>query len=256
MSTTLGYPACSRSSTVQVVLAPVTTLVTVNTVPNGSVGLAHFPGGAAEYHVACPRSLVGVTTGGAATGATLGATVVVVTGTANTLAAVCCRRGGCDGRRRRRGRGRGRRCRRTNGCRRGGPGRGRFVVHHLRGQDDAVGRHARRTRAHVRHATSRDRLRSPRVRRVPIRAAARGEALRTRHHRGLRRRRGASPECSVSAGLHPSPGTVHPRRHQVGGGDGAEHRYSTGACANEKAGTTQSKFHFPRSEHNSRVAFP
>jgi hypothetical protein len=52
MSTTLGYPACSRSSTVHVVLAPVATFVTVKTVPNGSVGLAHMPGGAAPYHVA------------------------------------------------------------------------------------------------------------------------------------------------------------------------------------------------------------
>ncbi len=90
MSTTLGYPASSRSSTTHVVLAPVTTFVTVNTVPNGSVGLAHFPGGAAEYHVACPRSLVAAATGGAASGATFGATVVVVTGTASSLAAVCC----------------------------------------------------------------------------------------------------------------------------------------------------------------------
>ena len=58
MSTTRGYPACSRSSTVHVVLAPVATFVTVKTVPNGSVGLAHIPGGAAAYHVAWPRSLV------------------------------------------------------------------------------------------------------------------------------------------------------------------------------------------------------
>jgi hypothetical protein len=41
---------------VQVVLAPVTMFVTVTTVPNGRVGLAHRPGGAAEYHVACPCS--------------------------------------------------------------------------------------------------------------------------------------------------------------------------------------------------------
>ena len=81
-------------------------------------------------------------------------------------------------------------------------------------------RRCRTLHADVRHATSRDCLRSPRVLRVPIRAAARGEARRTRRHRGLRRRRGASPECSVSAGLHPSPGTVHPRRHQAGGGVG------------------------------------
>jgi hypothetical protein len=75
---------------VHVVLAPVTTFVTVNTVPNGSDGLAHFPGGAALYHVACPRSPAPVAMGGAARGATLGAAVVVVTGTASTGAAVCC----------------------------------------------------------------------------------------------------------------------------------------------------------------------
>ena len=37
--------------------APVALFTTVSTVPNGSVGLAHIPGGAAEYHVASPPSL-------------------------------------------------------------------------------------------------------------------------------------------------------------------------------------------------------
>jgi hypothetical protein len=65
---------------VQVVLAPVASLVTVTTVPNGSVGLAQRPGGAAAYQVACPCSelvegAVAVTTTGAG-----GAVVVVVTG--------------------------------------------------------------------------------------------------------------------------------------------------------------------------------
>jgi hypothetical protein len=41
---------------VHVVLAPLATLVTVKTVPKGSVGLAHLPGGAAAYHVASPCS--------------------------------------------------------------------------------------------------------------------------------------------------------------------------------------------------------
>ena len=41
----------------QVVLAPVAMFVTVNTVPNGRVGLAHRPEGAAEYHVAWPCSV-------------------------------------------------------------------------------------------------------------------------------------------------------------------------------------------------------
>jgi hypothetical protein len=89
MSTTLGYPAVSRSSTVHVVLAPVAAFVTVNTVPKGRVGLAHIPGGAAPYQVACPLSLLPlvVGTGGAVTGVTgvtLGATVVVVTGACST----------------------------------------------------------------------------------------------------------------------------------------------------------------------------
>jgi hypothetical protein len=92
MSTTRGYPACSRSSTVQVVRAPVTMFVTVKTVPKGSVGLAHIPGGAAAYHVACPRSsapaVVGCAAAGTVTGVTLGATVVV-TGAPTFAAAVC-----------------------------------------------------------------------------------------------------------------------------------------------------------------------
>jgi hypothetical protein len=74
---------------VHVVLAPVATFVTVKTVPKGRVGLAHLPGGAAPYHVACPLSLLPlvVGAGGAVTGvagATFGATVVVVTGACST----------------------------------------------------------------------------------------------------------------------------------------------------------------------------
>jgi hypothetical protein len=57
MSTTRGYPAASRSSTVHSVEAPVALFTTVSTVPNGSVGLAQYPAGAAAYHVASPRSL-------------------------------------------------------------------------------------------------------------------------------------------------------------------------------------------------------
>ena len=107
------------------------------------------------------------------------------------------------------------------------------------------GRRCRTTRHCARRAMPRDCPRSPRVVRVPIHAAARGEALRTRHRRGLRRRRGASPECSVSAGLHPSPGTVHPRRHQAGVGGPGEHTYSTGACANENGGQRNQDFISP-----------
>jgi hypothetical protein len=87
MSTTLGYPAVSRSSTVHVVVAPVATFVTVRTVPKGRVGLAHIPGGAAPYHVACPLSRLAGGGGGAVTGVTgvtFGATVVVVTGACST----------------------------------------------------------------------------------------------------------------------------------------------------------------------------
>jgi hypothetical protein len=78
MSTTRGYPASSRSSTTHVVLAPVASFVTVITVPKGSVGLAHRPGGAAPYHVAWPLSVSPVA-GGAA-----GATACATTGTAVT----------------------------------------------------------------------------------------------------------------------------------------------------------------------------
>jgi hypothetical protein len=103
-----------------------------------------------------------------------------------------------------------------------------------------------RTRRHgAPRAMRRHHRRSPRVVRVPIHAATRGEAQRTRHRRELRRRRGASPECSVSAGLHPSPGTVHPRRHQAGVGDEGEHRDSTGACANEMRGSGNLDFISP-----------
>jgi hypothetical protein len=84
ISTTRGYPASSRSSTVHVVLAPVATVVTVSTVPNGSVGLAHIPGGASAYHVACPCSVfvaAGTTGGGGVV-----AGVAVVSGVSVTRA--------------------------------------------------------------------------------------------------------------------------------------------------------------------------
>jgi hypothetical protein len=87
ISTTRGYPACSRSSTVHVVLAPVATLVTVSTVPNGRVGLAHIPAGAAAYHVAWPRSESDETTG--ASGVVAGGTVA----TAVARAGACWRGG-------------------------------------------------------------------------------------------------------------------------------------------------------------------
>jgi hypothetical protein len=73
ISTTLGNPACSRSSTVHVVLAPVAEFVTVSTVPNGRVGLAHIPAGASAYHVAWPCS-PSVAGAGAGAGVTTGAT--------------------------------------------------------------------------------------------------------------------------------------------------------------------------------------
>jgi hypothetical protein len=85
ISTTLGNPACSRSSTVHVILAPVAAFVTVRTVPNGRVGLAHIPAGAAAYHVAwpCCSSAVGTGAGaGAPTGA--GATVGAAAARAET----------------------------------------------------------------------------------------------------------------------------------------------------------------------------
>ena len=83
MSTTRGYPAPSRSSTLHVVDAPVALLTTVISVPKGSVGLAHIPDGASAYQVASPTSeFVGA--GGAVVvvvvGGGGGAVVVVVGG--------------------------------------------------------------------------------------------------------------------------------------------------------------------------------
>ena len=80
-STTRGYPAPSRSSTVQLVEAPVALFTTVSTVPKASVGLAHIPDAAAEYHVASPTSSLDATTGG-------GAVVVVVGGGAGVVVVV------------------------------------------------------------------------------------------------------------------------------------------------------------------------
>ena len=51
-----GFDA-SRSATLHVTEAPVARSVTVNSVPNTRVGLAHVPAGA-PYHVACPISLL------------------------------------------------------------------------------------------------------------------------------------------------------------------------------------------------------
>ena len=94
----------------------------------------------------------------------------------------------------------------------------------------------RRPSAHGPRARPDVTMRSSRVPHAPIHVTARGEALRIRRHRGPWRHRGASPECSVSAGLHPSPGTVHPRRHKAGEGERAEHRDSMGTRASEMTG--------------------
>jgi hypothetical protein len=59
--------------------APVAVLTTVSAVPNGSVGLAQSPVGAAEYHVASPTSLFDVARG-AAVVVVVGGNVVVVGG--------------------------------------------------------------------------------------------------------------------------------------------------------------------------------
>jgi hypothetical protein len=87
ISTTRGYPACSRSSTVHVVLAPVATFVTVRTVPNARVGLAHIPGGAAAYHVAWPCSPSVVGTGAGALSVVAGVTVGAAVARAETCSA-------------------------------------------------------------------------------------------------------------------------------------------------------------------------
>ncbi len=70
--------------------------------------------------------------------------------------------------------------------------------------------------------------------RVPVRSVAIGEVRRTRHRTTVRPRRRASPKCSVSAGLHPSPGTVHPRQHKAGEGGLAQHRYWRRCGANRR----------------------
>ena len=89
-STTRGYPAPSRSSTVQLVEAPVALFTTVSTVPKASVGLAHLPDAAAEYHVASPTSSLDATTGG-------GAVVVVVVGRGGVVVVVVGSGGGGGG---------------------------------------------------------------------------------------------------------------------------------------------------------------
>jgi hypothetical protein len=73
---------------VHVVRAPLATFVTVKTVPKGSVGLAHLPGGAAAYHVACPCSLSPLVVGGVGAAATFGATVGVTDAAARTTTGV------------------------------------------------------------------------------------------------------------------------------------------------------------------------
>jgi hypothetical protein len=66
---------------VHTVDAPVALFTTVSTVPNGNVGLAHMPAGAAAYHVASPTSLlVAVGRAGGAVVVVVGGKVVVVTG--------------------------------------------------------------------------------------------------------------------------------------------------------------------------------
>jgi hypothetical protein len=71
----------SRSSTTQLVEAPVATLVTRSTVPNDSDGLAHPPGMAEPYQVARPVADSDETgAGGGGGGGGGGGVVVVVVG--------------------------------------------------------------------------------------------------------------------------------------------------------------------------------
>jgi hypothetical protein len=70
----------SRSSTTQVVEAPLATLVTCSTVPNESDGLAQPPGMAEPYQVASPVDDADVTGAGGGGGGGAGAVVVVVVG--------------------------------------------------------------------------------------------------------------------------------------------------------------------------------
>jgi hypothetical protein len=67
----------------------VATFVTVRTVPNGRVGLAHIPAGAAAYHVAWPAS-PSVVRGGVTV-------VVACVNVAAVARAETCARGGAGG---------------------------------------------------------------------------------------------------------------------------------------------------------------
>jgi hypothetical protein len=109
----------------------------------------------------------------------------------------------------------------------------------------------RRTSARGSRARPRVTMQSSHEPHASIHVAARGEAHRARRHREPWRRRGASPECSVSAGLHPSPGTVHPRRHKAGEGGRAEHRDWMRTRASENGEVPPSPSHFPRSGRDS-----
>jgi hypothetical protein len=83
MSTTRPGLSASRSSTRHVVLAPVTSFVTVSSVPRGSHGLAQPPAGVSVYHVAPPVADAAgavVVVGGGGGGAVVVVVVVVVGG--------------------------------------------------------------------------------------------------------------------------------------------------------------------------------
>jgi hypothetical protein len=67
-------------------------------------------------------------------------------------------------------------------------------------------------------------LPSARVTRGPSRCEARGEAVQKARRTAQLRRRGASPQCSGSAGLHPSPATQCTRADSRGRGVSGETR--------------------------------
>ena len=213
MSTTRPALSPSRSSTVHVVRAPVPSLVTVSTVPKDSAGLAQNPGGACAYQVANPVSELPEVGAGAGAG---GAVVVVVGGGGGAVVVVVVGGGG------------GRVVVVVGG------GGGAVVVVVVGGGGGAVvvvvvvGIVERRKwtscqggMADVPPVPARDAsvvrpalgaAAWARLGRAPCRLSTGGGAWpAVRHQRALPIPR-ASPECVRSSGLHPSPGTQHPRQ--------------------------------------------
>ena len=175
-STTWGGPAASRSSTTQVMVAPVAMSVMVSVVPNGSHGLAHLPGGASAYQVAMPLAL---SLGGTVVGGGVGRVVVVVAGGAVVVvgggAAVVevVRRGELEG--------------------------------ELQVSEETGARRVNRSSPTTACASGSGCS-------APSQCPEAGEAPPAARRSATSRRAGASPRCFVPSDLRPSSGTSHPSR--------------------------------------------